>query len=136
MSSNLRHATLIWKHDLVFEGSVPGGPAIVVDGDGGEAPSPVVALLIAAAACSGADVVLLLKKMRASLSGLRIEAQGTRRAEDPRRYTALHFVFHIAGPAMDEAKARRAIDLSITKYCSVMHSLAPDIAITYDLVLG
>jgi putative redox protein len=136
MSSNLRHASLVWKHDLVFEGGMPGGPAIQLDGDGGAAPSPAVALLVAAAACSGADVVLILKKMRAGLSEFRIEARGTRREQDPRRYTALHFVFHLSGAAIDEARARRAIDLSITKYCSVIHSLAPDIAITYDLVLG
>ena len=136
MSSSLRHASLVWKHDLVFEGGVPGGPAILLDGDGGAGPSPVVALLLAAAACTGADVVLILNKMRTGLSGLRIEARGTRREQDPKRYTALHFIFHVSGAAIDEARARRAIDLSITKYCSVMHSLAPEIAITYALVLG
>jgi putative redox protein len=136
MTSNLRHATIAWKHQLVFEGATAGGPAILVDGDGAEGPSPVVTLLIAAAACSGADVVAILGKMRAGLTGLRIEAQGTRREQDPRRFTALHFRFHISATAMDEAKARRAIDLSVTKYCSVLHSLAPDIAVTYDLILN
>jgi putative redox protein len=136
MSSNVRHASLVWKHDLVFDGGVPGGPTIPLDGDGREGPSPVVALLLAAAACCGTDVVLILNKMRAGLTGLRIEAQGTRREEDPRRFLALHFVFHLSGTAVEEAKARRAIDLSISKYCSVLHSLAPDIAVTYDLALG
>lgn len=134
--SNLRHGTLIWQRDLLFEGGATDGPTVQIDGNGREAPSPVVTLLLAAAACSGADVVLILEKMRAGLTALRIEAQGTRRAEDPKRYTALHFVFHIAGAAVDETRARRAIDLSMTKYCSVVHSLASDIAITYDLVLG
>ena len=40
------------------------------------------------------------------------------------------------GDGLDEAKARRAIELSITKYCSVIHSLAPDIRITHGLTLG
>ncbi len=78
----------------------------------------------------------ILEKMRAGLTGLRIEASGTRRESEPRRYTALHFTFHLAGAQLDETRARRAIDLSIDKYCSVLHSLAPDIAITYDLQLG
>jgi putative redox protein len=134
--STLRHGSLIWQRDLLFEGGAPGGPTFQIDGNGHEAPSPVVTLLLAAAACSGADVVLILEKMRAGLTALRIEAEGTRRAEDPKRYTALHFVFHIAGSAVDETRARRAIELSMTKYCSVLHSLASDIAVTYDLVLG
>ena len=136
MTSNLRFATLNWAHGLVFEGGAPDGPAIVVDGDGGAGPSPMVTLLLAAAACSGSDVVLILEKMRAGLSGLRIEVRGTRRDEDPKRYTALHFNFHLRGARLEEARARRAIDLSIDKYCSVLHTLAPDIAITYDLQLS
>ena len=32
-----------------------------------------------------------------------------------------------AGEGLDEARARRAIDLSLEKYCSVVASLAPDI---------
>lgn len=135
MSATPRHAVLTWTHDLVFEGGLPGGPTLTLDGDGVAAPSPVVGLLLAAAACSGADVVLILGKMRVGLERLRIEVVGTRREEEPRRLTALHLIYRLRGTALDEAKARRAIELSIQKYCSVMHSLAPDIAITFALVL-
>jgi uncharacterized OsmC-like protein len=41
----------------------------------------------------------------------------------------------MAGEGITEAKARRAIDLSLSTYCSVVASLAPDIPITYDLEL-
>lgn len=136
MSSNLRHATLTWTGGLIFEGSAPDGPAIRVDGDGQAGPSPVVTLLLAAASCSGADVVSILEKSRAGLARFRIEVTGTRREDHPRRLTAIHFVFHLAGAAVDEPRARRAIDLSLEKYCSVIHSLAPDIVITHDLALG
>ena len=136
MSSNLRHATVTWTHGLVFEGGAPGGPTIRMDGDGGLGPSPVVLLLLSAASCSGCDVVVILEKMRVKLSAFRIEAAGTRRTDDPKRLTALHLTYHLAGTDLDEAKARRAIDLSIEKYCSVIHSLAPDIVLTYDLDLG
>jgi putative redox protein len=136
MTSNLRFGSLNWAQGLVFQGGAPDGPQIVIDADGAAGPSPVVTLLLAAAACSGADVVLILEKMRAGLTGLRIEVRGTRREEDPKRYTALHFSFHLTGTRLEEVCARRAIDLSIDKYCSVLHSLASDIAITYDLRLS
>jgi putative redox protein len=133
--SNLRHATLIWTRGLVFEGGGPDGPSVVIDGDSVAGPSPMVALLLAAASCTGADVVSILEKMRVGLATLRIEITGTRREELPKRYLALHLFFHLAGRDLDETKARRAISLSLEKYCSVVHSLAPDIAITYDVVL-
>jgi putative redox protein len=61
---------------------------------------------------------------------------GVRREEAPRRFVSIRFAFHLAGAGLDEAKARRAIDLSLEKYCSVVHSLAPDIAVEYDLHLA
>lgn len=135
MSSNLRHATLSWTHDLVFEGGPPGGPSVTVDGDGGAAISPVVMLLVSLAACTGSDIVVILRKMRVELRKLEIAVTGTRREADPRRYVALHLAFRVAGSGLDETKARRSIDLSLEKYCSVVHSLAPDITITYDLAI-
>ena len=134
--SNLRHATMTWTHGLTFEGGAPGGPVIRLDGDGGEGPSPVVALLLAAAACTGSDIVSILEKSRAGLTSCRIEMTGTRREDHPRRFVGIHMVFRLAGTALDEAKARRAVDLSLEKYCSVVHSLAPDIALTHELALG
>lgn len=133
--STPRHATLTWTGGLAFEGGAPAGPPVTIDGDGAQGPSPMVALLLAAAGCSGADVVSILEKMRVGLSSLRIEITGTRREEVPARYVALHLTFHLAGSGLDAAGARRAIDLSLAKYCSVVHSLAPDIAITSDVVL-
>ena len=61
---------------------------------------------------------------------------GERRDETPKRFTAIHFRFHVAGAGADETKLRRAIDLSLEKYCSVVQSLAPDIRITYDAIIG
>ena len=133
---HLRHAALSWTHGLVFTGGAPNGPAITLDGDSAEGPSPMVALLLAAAGCMGADVVSILDKMRAGLTSCRIEATGTRRAEHPRRYTDIRFVFRMSGSAVDEVKARRAVDLSLEKYCSVVHSLAPDVVVSYDLTLS
>jgi putative redox protein len=96
----------------------------------------MLTLLLAAAACSGSDVVVILEKMRVKLEAFSIEVEGTRREEDPRRYVAIHLDYRLRGDGLDPAKARRAIDLSLEKYCSVVHSLAADIAITYALSLG
>src|SRR6266550_575037 len=112
-----------WRERLLFEAGGSGRPPVLVDGDG------------AAATCAASDVVLILEKQRVALGALEVALRGTRREEQPRRYTALHFVFTISGVGVDETKARRAIDLSIEKYCSVVASLAPDIHVSYDVAL-
>lgn len=125
-----------WRDGLVFDGAADGRPAVVVDGDSREAISPVELLLVSAATCAAADVVSILKKMRVELSQLDIAVVGTRRDEEPRRYTAIRLQWTLAGQGADQDKARRAIALSVEKYCSVMASLAPDIAITNDIAIA
>ena len=124
-----------WREGMLFEGGADGRPAILVDGDSKTAISPVELLLLAAASCTAVDVVSILVKQRVAVQSLEVVALGTRRKEHPRRYTALRFRFTIAGAGVDENKARRAIDLSLEKYCSVVASLAPDIPVTYDVAL-
>jgi putative redox protein len=135
VAGNVREVTMRWREQLLFEGSAAGRPAILVDGDGAAATSPVELLLLAAATCTASDVVVILGKQRVALRALEVAVQGTRRETEPRRYTAIHFRFTIAGEGADEAKARRAIDLSLEKYCSVVASLAPDMRIAYDVAL-
>ena len=136
MTPETKRITLAWQDGLAFRGGEPGGPETTIDGDNAVAPGPMLTLLLAAASCSGADVVSILAKMRVTLHELRIEASGVRREQEPRRYLSLHLAYFLRGDGLDEAKARRAIDLSVTKYCSVIHSLAPDIAITHEFTLG
>ena len=135
MAGPTAEITLRWKNGLVFEGGGAGRPPATVDGDAKLGSSPVETLLVAAAACTGSDVVAILEKQRVKLRSLEVAVKGTRREEHPRRFTAIHFRWSIAGDGVDETKARRAIDLSLEKYCSVVASLAPDIRISYDVAI-
>jgi len=128
--------TMRWTRGLEFTGGGAGRPSILVDGDSRAATSPVELLLLAAATCSAADVVIILQKQRVLLAALDVAVHGTRRETDPRRFTAIAFHFAVRGEGADEAKVRRAVDLSLEKYCSVVTSLAPDIRITYDVTVA
>jgi putative redox protein len=70
------------------------------------------------------------------VSRLEVGLVATRRDAEPRRVLAVSFAWTVAGAGADQDKARRAIDLSLEKYCSVMASLAPDIAVTYDVTIA
>jgi putative redox protein len=132
---NLRHARLEWIGDLRFAGGLPGGPVITLDGKNAAGPSPMITLLLAIAACSGADVADILKKKRAILTRFEIDITGRRREEYPRRYEELKLIFRLAGQELTEEKARRAVELSVTKYCSVLATLNPDIPVSTEIVI-
>ena len=136
MSDAKRSVRLDWLGEgLKFRGggTHPVTPTVELDGDNGSAPGPMLALLLAAAGCTAADVVLMLEKMRVTLSGLSVEVDGMRRDKDPRRYESVRMRYRLAGPGLDRAKAVRAVNLSVEKYCSVLHTLAPDVDIGYDI---
>ena len=130
-----KQVTMTWQHGLAFEGTAPGKPAIAIDSDGQTGPGPMETLLLALAGCSGGDVVSILAKMKFPVRAMRVEVTGERRAEHPKRYTSIVLTYHVAAPGAPEERVRHAIDLSLEKYCSVNHSLAPDIARRYELVL-
>lgn len=117
-------------------GIEPVSPEIELDPDNINGPSPMLALLLAAAGCTGADVVSILEKMRAGLQSLAVEVEGTRREEHPKRYVGVSLTFRMSGSELDSAKAERAVSLSITKYCSVLHSFDPAIEVDYAIDLA
>jgi putative redox protein len=134
-----RQVRLDWSGEgLVFSGGLAesGRPTLTIDGGGKAAPGPMVTLLLACAACSGVDVVEILGKMRVELSRLTIEANGVRREELPRRYVSIHVRYLMAGTGLEPHHAERAVSLSLEKYCSAFASLAPDIAVTHEVVIG
>ena len=129
--------TLEWTRDLVFATQTSAGPGPLLDGDGQASTSPVQALALALGACMAVDVVMILKKGRHDLQGLRTTVIA-RRAEGPPSYvTGYTITFEVKGSAPDAA-IERAIDLSRDTYCSVWHSLRRDASldVTYTRVDG
>jgi putative redox protein len=132
---NLRFAHLDWTGGMRFTGGVPGGPTINLDGDGKEAPGPMVGLLIAMGGCAGADVTSILEKMQVTLTRFTMDLTGRRNEEHPRRYNQILFTFTLSGEGLTQAKADRAVELSVTKYCSVMMSLREDIEVVTKVIV-
>ena len=130
-----KRVALTWRQGLAFTGAVEGKEPVAVDAQGKSGPDPMEGLLIALAGCTGSDVVSILEKMRFPVRALRVEVTGERREEHPKRYTSVVLTFRVDAPGAPEERVRHAIDLSLEKYCSVNHSLAPDIARRYELVL-
>lgn len=125
---------VVWEGDRRFRGGPAAGPSVLLDGHRQQAPTPVEAVLVALAACTGIDVVEILAKGRTPATGFRIEVSYARAPEPPRRLVALRLRFHLRSAAT-RAAAERAIELSLAKYCSVRHSLAPDVDLQWELVL-
>jgi putative redox protein len=116
-----------WVESRLMVGMESRGNAVVTGGSEHQEPKwqglkSSDLLLLAAASCSAYDVVNILTKAKEPLEGLEVRCRGEQMQEPPYRFTQVHLEFHING-RVDEEKAKRAIDLSHDKYCSVTNTL-------------
>jgi putative redox protein len=107
-----------------------------MDASGITGPSPVDTLLSALAGCTGVDVVDILAKRRTPVQALSVDVEGERFAGVPGRVTKIHLAYHLVGADIERQHAERAIELAVTKYCSVRDSLDPNMPITWSLKLN
>jgi putative redox protein len=125
-----------WTGGAEFDASRESGPRIHIDGDARQGPSPVDVLLASLAACAATDVVTILQKQRTPATRLDVRVESTRVNTVPRRLASVVLHFNIEGKSIVQAKADRAVELAITKYCSVRSSLAEDISVTWTVELS
>jgi len=84
---------------------------------------PMQLLLMGLGGCSGIDIISILKKQRVDVKGFSMKLEGEReQGTGPTLWKNVHIVFELTGE-IDQAKAKKACDLSIEKYCSVAETL-------------
>ncbi len=127
---------LVWQGERRFDSGRPDGPTLRLDGDGVTGQSPVDALMSALAACTAVDVVDILAKRRTPLASLVIDAVGTRADGVPRRVVSAALTYDLQGDGIERIHAERAVELAISKYCSVRESLDPALPVSYSVTLN
>jgi len=96
---------------------------------------PMQMLLAAAGGCSAIDIVGILKKQRQNPDSMTIEVEGTRVQKGTySEFSAIHMHYIFTGD-LDEKKVEKAIELSVTKYCSVSKTLEKTAKITTSFVV-
>jgi putative redox protein len=130
-------AQLKWTDGLQFVARAGDGPAVVIDShDGGSGASPMELVLMGVAGCTAIDIVLIMQKKRANLTGFEINISGERADEHPRRYTSVDVEYVIYGTGIKPKAVEQAIQLSEEKYCSAIASLNAEVTHSYRIVEG
>jgi putative redox protein len=127
---------ITWVADKTFTGQTDSGHSIVIGTADGDAPKPgpsaMELVLMGAGSCSSWDVVSILQKGRERVEDVIVELDADRAPEPPKVFTRIHMHFVVKGRGLSEDKVRRAIDLSVEKYCSVTKMLEKTATVTHD----
>ena len=100
------------------------------EGGSGQGAGPMQTVIMALGGCSGIDIVSILQKGRQPIEGFDIDITYERaRDQVPALFTTIHVHYLLSGD-LDVEKVRRAVDLSLNKYCSVARILQATASIT------
>ncbi|MEI6264709.1 MAG: OsmC family protein [Sphingobacteriia bacterium] len=131
--------TTTWKEALAFDANADGHIVrLDTTKEGGgldSGMSPKKMLLASLCGCSGMDIVDILQKMKVHFTQLEITAEAEQTDEHPKVFKSIELVYHCNVSATDEDKFKRAVNLSMEKYCGISAMLAKHCAINYQTVL-
>src|SRR6185503_14901345 len=106
-----------------------GSPSIELHSSTPGKTSPPQALAYAVMGCMAMDVVYVVRKGRHRLDAMTVRFEGRRAEHPPRRFETMALHFDLTG-SVPSTVVERAIALSREKYCSVWHTIRPDVELT------
>ncbi len=123
-----------WKRAHEFTSSL-GHNSIELDGSKKNGFGPKALLLSGLAGCSGIDVVDILGKMRVEFSDFIIETEAEQTDDHPKVFKEIEITYRIKTAKENEEKIKKAIDLSLEKYCGVSAMLKKNSPVNYKLII-
>ncbi len=126
---------MVWKGGVAFEGTGSFGHTLRTDvaksAGGDESGFRATELLLyGMAACTGVDVVRILKKQRQELTSMEIEVNGHQNDEYPKPFHTIEITYRARGRNLSEDKLAKAIELSESKYCVVSQTVKRETTVT------
>ncbi|MEA5129974.1 MAG: OsmC family protein [Proteiniphilum sp.] len=129
----------VWRENNIFDTDIDGHKitidlAVEAGGDD-KGPRPKKLLMIAAAGCTGLDVVEIVRKMRIDLKGFDIRMEAEMSEEHPKQYTSLKVIYEFEGDNLPKEKLERACKLSFDNYCGVLAMYKKAVPVIYKIVI-
>ncbi len=128
---------VFWKEGHAFDAVADTGHVVRIDsaGEDGHQPTgmnPKKLLLASLCGCSGIDVVDILKKMKVPFTRLEIKAETEQTEDHPKVFKYVNIVYEADVVPEDEDKLKRAVALSMDKYCGVSAMLGKHCPINHS----
>jgi len=133
-------AKVTWKQGMSFTGIADSGFEVPIGtsiehGGAGDGVSPMEMLLIGLGGCTGMDVVSILEKKKQVVTNFEVLIHGDRVESHPKVFNKITVEYVVTGKELEPEAVQRAIELSETKYCSVMATLRKTAEITLKITL-
>ena len=127
--------TTRYTSDYEYESCTDDGRTVNIDmrPEGKADLTPMELVLSALSGCIAVEIALMVPKRRKTLDDLIIEANGTRREENPNSFTDIKLKFILVSPDLTLEELEKITALSLEKYCSVADSLKAEITFECEI---
>ena len=128
-----------WREKNIFDTEIDGH-TVTIDipaesGGDSAGPGPKKLLLVAAAGCTGLDIVAIARKMRIDLKKFDVRIQAEVAEEHPKQYTSIQVIYEFEGDDLPKEKLERACKMSFDTYCGVLAMYKKAVPVTYEVVV-
>jgi putative redox protein len=132
MKSTIKHVD-----NMQFIGTADSGHAVVMDGPpsvGGNntGAKPSELLLMGFGGCTGMDVISILRKKKQDVTDFEMHVNGETSESHPKMFTDIHIEYVVTGRNISEDAVKRAIELSLERYCTVGTTIGKAAKITHS----
>jgi putative redox protein len=125
-----------WITKFQLEGETKTGHRVKMDSASAGAlttgPTPKELFLQSLAGCTMMDVALIIEKSRKKLDRFWIDVEAELCNTHPKTFKKIHLKYNFISPDLDEDTAKKAIDISREKYCSIYNTIKDSVDISYS----
>jgi len=129
-------AKVVWKDNLHFSASA-GSASTLLLASGGESEgfSPMELIAVGLAGCTAMDVISILQKKKQDVTAFEVKVTAERVETQPRVFSHIWVEYIVIGHDVELQAVERAVELSVTKYCSVQAMLGKAVPIEHKITL-
>lgn len=131
--------TVSWAEDMKFVADVDGHKLVVDAGEsvGGhnQGPRPKSLMMVALAGCTAMDVISILKKMKLDIELFNVRVEGDIKEEHPKKFERMKVIYEVKGKDIEFEKVKKAVDLSVEKYCGVNANYRDSMEMSYEIII-
>ena len=136
MAEQLEVTVNLTDDKVQFTGKTRSNPEIICDyfpplGEG-QGYTGLELLLMSLAACSATSIVALLRNMKKTVKGFKVNARGIRRETHPTCFEKIFIEFILTSGDAGEPAVQRAIRLSEESYCPVWAMVKNNVEISTE----
>ena len=130
-------STIKLVDNMQFTATADSGHEVIMDappsvGGNNTGSKPSELLLMGFGGCSGMDVISILRKKKQEVTSFEMNVNGETSESHPKKFTDIHIEYVVTGKNISEVAVKRAIELSLERYCTVGTTISKAAKITHS----